>query len=226
MPIEDALFKMLESVTPITTTLSLSLPDALGYVLAEEITSPIFVPPFDNSAMDGYAVRLVDLSNTDTLPVAGKSFAGQPFEGDWPQGTCIRIMTGAKIPQDCDAVIMQEQTKVTENGVQFLADKIKPNQNIRPTGDDIQQGAQVLPKGARLTPRDIPMIASLGIAEVTVYRKPKVAFFSTGDELCSLGEPLGAGDIYDSNRYGIAALIENFGCEPLDLGIILIALKR
>ncbi|QIA65238.1 molybdopterin molybdotransferase MoeA [Vibrio astriarenae] len=220
MPIEDALFKMLESVTPITTTLSLSLPDALGYVLADEITSPIFVPPFDNSAMDGYAVRLADLSNTDTLPVAGKSFAGQPFEGDWPQGTCIRIMTGAKIPQDCDAVIMQEQTKVTENGVQFLADKIKPNQNIRPTGDDIKQGAQVLPKGARLTPRDIPMIASLGIAEVTVYRKPKVAFFSTGDELRSLGEPLGAGDIYDSNRYGIAALIENFGCEPFDLGII------
>ncbi|MDR9828061.1 molybdopterin molybdotransferase MoeA [Vibrio sp. FNV 38] len=220
MPIEDALSKMLESVTPIATKLSLPLPDALGYVLAEDISSPIFVPPFDNSAMDGYAVRIEDLVSTDTLPMVGKSFAGQPFEGDWPQGCCIRIMTGAKIPEGCNAVIMQEQTQDSDAGIQFLNREIKPNQNIRPTGDDIQQGAQVLAKGTRLTPRDIPMIASLGVAKVTVYRKPRVAFFSTGDELRPLGETLTEGEIYDSNRYGISALITNFGCEAIDLGII------
>ncbi|MEF1191208.1 molybdopterin-binding protein, partial [Vibrio parahaemolyticus] len=118
------------------------------------------------------------------------------------------------------AVIMQENTTVTEAGIQFNQKDVKPQNNIRPTGDDIKQGDIVLAKGARLTPRDIPMIASLGVSHVTVVRKPKVAFFSTGDELKPLGEPLEAGQIYDSNRYGIKPLIENFGCEAIDLGII------
>lgn len=220
MPIEEAMDKMLSQIKPIQTTLKLPLADALGYVLAEDVLSPIFVPPFDNSAMDGYAVRIADLSKNSTLPMAGKSFAGQPFEGDWPEGTCIRIMTGAKIPNGCDAVIMQEETEVTEHGILFKQTNVKPQNNIRPTGDDIKQGDMVLPKGAKLTPRDIPMIASLGVSHVTVVRKPKVAFFSTGDELRSLGEPLEDGQIYDSNRYGIKPLIENFGCEAIDLGII------
>ncbi|MEF1336424.1 molybdopterin molybdotransferase MoeA, partial [Vibrio rotiferianus] len=196
------------------------LADALGFVLAEDILSPIHVPPFDNSAMDGYAIRIQDLESSSVLPLAGKSFAGQPFEGEWPQGTCVRIMTGAKIPQGCDAVIMQENTEVTDAGIQFNQTDVKPQNNIRPTGDDIKQGDIVLAKGARLTPRDIPMIASLGVSHVTVVRKPKVAFFSTGDELKPLGESLDEGQIYDSNRYGIKPLIENFGCEAVDLGII------
>lgn len=220
MPIEEAMEKMLSPITPIQTTLQLPIADAIGYVLAEEIQSPIFVPPFDNSAMDGYAIRIADLANQQVMPVAGKSFAGQPFEGDWPQGTCVRIMTGAKIPLGCDAVIMQENTEVTDAGVQFNQIDVKPNNNIRPTGDDIKQGDVVLLKGARLTARDIPMIATLGISHVTVVRKPRVAFFSTGDELKPLGEPLIEGQIYDSNRYGIKPLIENFGCEAIDLGII------
>ncbi|MGL6262286.1 molybdopterin molybdotransferase MoeA [Vibrio sp. WXL210] len=220
MPIEEAVTKMLDAVTPISTTLSLPLPQALGYVLAEDILSPIFVPPFANSAMDGYAIRIADLNDTDTLPMAGKSFAGQPFEGEWPKGSCVRIMTGGEIPAGCDAVVMQEQTQVTEQGIVFTTQDIRAQQNIRPVGEDIAKGAIVLSKGARLTPRDIPMIASLGIAEVKVLRKPKVAFFSTGDELRALGEPLEPGQIYDSNRYGLAALIEKFGCEPLDLGVV------
>ncbi|MCG9685000.1 molybdopterin molybdotransferase MoeA [Vibrio sp. Isolate23] len=220
MPIEDAMKQMLSPIKPIQTTLQLPLAEAIGYVLAEDILSPIFVPPFDNSAMDGYAIRIADLNNNNVLPLAGKSFAGQPFEGKWPKGTCVRIMTGAQIPEGCDAVIMQENTEQTEQGVQFNQTDVKPKNNIRPTGDDIRKGDVVLPKGARLTARDIPMIATLGISHVTVVRKPRVAFFSTGDELKPLGEPLKAGQIYDSNRYGIKPLIENFGCEPIDLGII------
>lgn len=220
MPLEDAMKNMLSRIKPIQTTLQLPLAEAIGYVLAEDILSPIFVPPFDNSAMDGYAIRIADLSNNATMPVAGKSFAGQPFEGEWPQGSCVRIMTGAKIPDGCDAVIMQENTVVGEDGVTFTQTEVKPQNNIRPTGDDIRKGDIVLPKGSRLTSRDIPMIATLGISHVTVVRKPRVAFFSTGDELKPLGQPLAEGQIYDSNRYGIKPLIENFGCEPIDLGII------
>lgn len=220
MPLEDAMENMLSRIKPIQTTLRLPVAEALGFVLAEDILSPIFVPPFDNSAMDGYAIRIADLAQSTTLPMAGKSFAGQPFDGEWPVGTCIRIMTGAKIPEGCDAVIMQENTEVTENGIQFNQTDVKPQNNIRPTGDDINLGDLVLPQGARLTPRDIPMIATLGVSHVTVVRKPKVAFFSTGDELKPLGEPLEDGQIYDSNRYGIKPLIENFGCEAIDLGII------
>ncbi|EEX94129.1 molybdopterin biosynthesis protein MoeA [Vibrio orientalis CIP 102891 = ATCC 33934] len=220
MPIEDAMEKMLSPIKPIQATLQLPLAEAIGYVLAEDILSPIFVPPFDNSAMDGYALRLADLAQNNVMPLAGKSFAGQPFHGEWPQGTCIRIMTGAKIPEGCDAVIMQENTEVTDAGIQFNQTDVKPQNNIRPMGDDIAQGATVLAKGARLTSRDIPMIATLGISHVTVVRKPRVAFFSTGDELKPLGETLAEGQIYDSNRYGIKPLIENFGCEAIDLGII------
>lgn len=220
MPIEDAMDTMLARIKPIQVTLQLPLAEALSYVLAEDVLSPIFVPPFDNSAMDGYAIRLSDLAKNQILPLAGKSFAGAPFEGEWPANTCIRIMTGAKIPLGCDAVVMQENTDVTDAGIVFKQSDIKPQNNIRPTGDDIKQGDLVLAKGARLTPRDIPMIATLGISHITVFRKPRVAFFSTGDELKPLGESLTDGQIYDSNRYGIKPLIENFGCEAIDLGII------
>lgn len=220
MPIEDALNHMLSSIQPVEQSIELKLQDAIGFVLAEDLLSPINVPPFANSAMDGYAIRIADLECSSTLPLAGKSFAGQPFDGEWPEATCIRIMTGAKIPAGCDAVIMQEQTETTEQGILFTNTKIKHNNNIRPVGDDIEQGNVALAKGARLTARDLPMIASLGISHVKVLRKPKVAFFSTGDELKPLGQPLDEGQIYDSNRYGIRPLIENFGCEAIDLGII------
>lgn len=220
MPIKDAIERMLSLVSSPTNTQSLSLDQACGFVLAQDILSPINVPPFDNSAMDGYAVRRDDLQAGSALPLAGKSFAGQPFEQDWPTGTCVRIMTGAKIPSGCDAVIMQEDAEVTEQGILFHRGPVKEGENIRPTGDDISTGAVVLSAGVRLTPRDIPMIASLGISEVTVFHKPKVAYFSTGDELKPLGTPLEEGQIYDSNRYGLKILLDKFGCEGIDLGII------
>lgn len=221
MPIEDAMNKMLGSVSPLTRTQTMSIADACGFVLAEPIHSPIHVPPFHNSAMDGYAIRRADLSQNAIMPVSGKSFAGQPFVGHWDKGGCIRIMTGAEIPEGCDAVIMQENTQVLEDGtVEFLQTDVELNNNIRPIGEDIRQGDLVLESGHRLTPRDIPMIASLGIANVSVFEKPKVAFFSTGDELKTVGTKLEAGQIYDSNRYGIKELILNFGCDAIDLGII------
>ncbi len=222
IPVETALETLLSQVSPISSTSTLALADAIGFVLAEDICSPINVPPFANSAMDGYAVRISDLKQSLTLPLAGKSFAGTPFEGQWPEKTTIRIMTGAKIPEGCDAVIMQELTSDSEGNITFdltLAD-VKPQTNIRPIGDDVAQGQTVLAKGHRLTPRDIPLIASLGINDIPVVNKPKVAFFSTGDELKPLGQPLEDGQIYDSNRYGIKVLIERFGCEAIDLGII------
>lgn len=221
MPIDTAIEKMLESITPVSTVFDIPLENAMGHVLSQAITSPMNVPPFDNSAMDGYAVRMADLTQQTQLPLAGKSFAGVPFTGEWPQGTCIRIMTGAQIPVGCDAVIMQEQATAQGDLVDFTqALPLKPYQNIRPTGDDIQQGALVLPQGHRLTTRDIPLIATLGIPSVQVFSKPKVAFFSTGDELKPLGTELKAGEIYDSNRYGIKAMLEKFGCEAIDLGVI------
>ncbi|OEF23258.1 molybdopterin molybdotransferase MoeA [Vibrio rumoiensis] len=221
MPIDDALTKMLEVITPINHTTNKPLSDTVGYVLAQDLHSPINVPPFDNSAMDGYAVRIDDLSTTTTLTVVGKSFAGIPFSGDWPKGSCIRIMTGAKIPAGCDAVIMQEQATVNGEEVNFSqALPLRKHQNIRTLGEDIGQNDLVLPKGHRLTPRDIPMVATLGIPSLTVLNKPKVAFFSTGDELQPLGTELKDGEIYDSNRYGIKIMLEKFGCEAIDLGVI------
>ncbi len=220
MPINDAIEQMLSCVTEIKSTQSLELIEAMGFVVAEEVRSPINVPPFDNSAMDGYAVRRRDLENNTILPLAGQSFAGQPFEEEWPVGTCIRIMTGAKIPVGCDAVIMQEETTVLKEGVQFNNPRVKKDHNIRLSGNDIRKDAVVVAKGSKLTPRDIPLIASLGISHITVFNKPKVAFFSTGDELKPPGTPLEEGQIYDSNRYGIKVLLDKFGCETIDLGII------
>ncbi|WP_318458858.1 molybdopterin molybdotransferase MoeA [Photobacterium leiognathi] len=219
MPVETAINNILEQVSPLTKTSTVALADVMGLVLAQDILSPINVPPFANSAMDGYALRAEDLTNTDTLVLAGKSFAGIPFEGECQAGQCIRIMTGAEMPAGTDTVIMQEETAVDGDNITFNI-KPKANDNVRPIGDDVSLGETVLVTGTRLTAREMPLLASLGIAQVEAFHRPKVAFFSTGDELRPVGETLEAGQIYDSNRYGIRALLEKFGCEVLDLGII------
>ncbi|KPA52134.1 molybdenum cofactor biosynthesis protein MoaA [Photobacterium leiognathi subsp. mandapamensis] len=219
MPVETAINNILEQVSPLTKTSTVALADAMGLVLAQDILSPINVPPFANSAMDGYALRAEDLTSTDTLVLAGKSFAGIPFEGECQAGQCIRIMTGAEMPAGTDTVIMQEETAVDGDNITFNI-KPKANDNVRPIGDDVSLGETVLVTGTRLTAREMPLLASLGIAQVEAFHRPKVAFFSTGDELRPVGETLEAGQIYDSNRYGIRALLEKFGCEVLDLGII------
>ncbi|CAM3831925.1 Molybdopterin molybdenumtransferase [Vibrio aerogenes CECT 7868] len=220
LPVEDAIQLMLSSVSPVNRIQTLPLQAALGFVLSDSVYSPCDVPPFNNSAMDGYAVRRSDLDISDTLSLCGKAYAGRPYEGHWPSGTCIRIMTGAPVPEACDAVIMQEKTEVIGDKIRFLTTQVKPQANIRPKGDDMQAGQEIFPAGTKLTVRHLPVLASLGICEVRVFEKPKVAFFSTGDELCPPGHPLKAGQIYDSNRYAIRPMLERFGCEAIDLGIM------
>lgn len=219
LPLSDALQGMLEQLACCCDSEQLPLPEALGRVLASDIASPLAVPPFDNSAMDGYAVRLEDLASGTPLIMAGKAFAGQPYQGEWPAGHCVRIMTGAPVPAGTDAVVMQEETQADGDRITFLAQP-EPGQNIRRAGSDIGKGACVLPAGTRLTPREMPLLASLGVATVAVRRPLKVAIFSTGDELKPVGTPLAHGDIYDSNRYGVRAMLARMGCDCLDLGII------
>ncbi|MFB2872580.1 molybdopterin molybdotransferase MoeA [Aeromonas jandaei] len=219
LPLSDALQGMLEQLACCCDSEQLPLPQALGRILASDIASPLAVPPFDNSAMDGYAVRLADLAAGIPLIMAGKAFAGQPYQGEWPAGHCVRIMTGAPVPAGTDAVVMQEETQADGDRITFLAQP-EPGQNIRRAGSDIGKGACVLQAGTRLTPREMPLLASLGIATVPVRRPLKVAIFSTGDELKPVGTPLAHGDIYDSNRYGVRAMLARLGCDCLDLGII------
>ncbi|MGF1725010.1 molybdopterin molybdotransferase MoeA [Photobacterium nomapromontoriensis] len=219
MPVDAAIDKILDQVKPLDIVSTVPLSDAMGLVLAEDICSPINVPPFANSAMDGYALRSTDLEATDTLQMAGKSFAGIPFDGTCQSGQCIRIMTGAQMPAGTDTVIMQEETEVNGNSIRFTT-KAPHGDNVRPIGDDVCQGDVVVAKGNRITAREMPLLASLGIAALPVFKRPTVAFFSTGDELRPVGESLEAGQIYDSNRYGIRALLEKFGCDVMDLGII------
>ena len=219
MSLDTALNEMLSRVTPLTAQETLPLVQCFGRILASDVVSPLDVPGFDNSAMDGYAVRLADIASGQPLPVAGKSFAGQPYHGEWPAGTCIRIMTGAPVPEGCEAVVMQEQTEQTDNGVRFTVE-VRSGQNIRRRGEDISAGAVVFPAGTRLTTAELPVIASLGIAEVPVIRKVRVALFSTGDELQLPGQPLGDGQIYDTNRLAVHLMLEQLGCEVINLGII------
>ncbi|EFE93721.1 molybdopterin molybdotransferase MoeA [Serratia odorifera] len=217
--LEQALDTMLGQVVPLDETESIALNDACGRITATPVISPIDVPPFANSAMDGYAVRISELNANAPLPIAGKAFAGAPFNDAWPANSCIRIMTGAPIPAGTEAVIMQEQAEVSEAGVRFNA-VVHAGQNVRLAGEDIQQGASVLPAGVRLGAAQLPLLASLGISELRVMRKLKVAVFSTGDELQPVGQPLQDGQIYDTNRFAVRLMLEQMGCEVIDLGII------
>ncbi|BDH46566.1 molybdopterin molybdenumtransferase MoeA [Salmonella enterica subsp. enterica serovar Choleraesuis] len=217
--LDTALSEMLNRITPVTETETVSLLAARGRITAEAIRSPIDVPGFDNSAMDGYALRLADIASGEVLPVAGKAFAGQPYTGEWPQGSCIRIMTGAQIPEGCDAVVMQEETEQAGDGVRLTA-QVKAGQNIRRRGEDLRREETVLEKGQKLSSAELPLLASLGIGEVTVLRRLRVALFSTGDELQLPGKSLAAGQIYDTNRLAVHLMLEQLGCEVINLGII------
>ena len=221
MPVEKAREHIRAFLSPVTTVERLNIRATLGRVLAENVISPVNVPQHDNSAMDGYAVRFADLK-TDaetTLTIVGASFAGKPFQGTLETFQAVRIMTGAVIPAGADSVVQQERAKASADQVSVMP-LPKKGTNTRSAGEDLRAGEAALRRGQPIRPAEIGMMASLGIGEVAVYRKLRVAFFSTGDELVAVGTPLGPGQIYDSNRYTIYGLLVRLGCEVLDMGVI------
>jgi len=200
-----------------------SLFDALDRVLAEDVISPIDVPAFDNSAMDGYAfsgAALASAGETVELNVAGAAFAGQPFTAQPADGQCVRIMTGALMPPGCDTVIQQELVTREGDSIRFTAAAVRAGQNRRLSGEDLARGKPALRAGRIVRASDLGLLASLGIADVAVKKRVVVAFFSTGNELRSVGEPLTPGSLYDSNRYTLFAMLRRLGIETVDLGIV------
>lgn len=221
IPVQDAINAMLSQVSPLADTESVDILQAVDRVLTEDIISALNVPGFDNSAMDGYAFRAEDVSLEQPLELVGSALAGQAFDGEVAAGQCVRITTGAVLPAGADTVIMQEQVEVNVDLQQVRLTKlVKVGDNIRRAGEDIAKQQQVLPAGKRLTPADIGLLASLGIAQVIVRRKLKVAILSTGDELTPPGQPLTEGHIYDSNRYVMHAMLQRLGVDIIDLGLL------
>lgn len=219
--VDEARQAILRRLTPITGRERVAVHNALDRVLAADVIAPCNVPANDNSAMDGYAVRAMDLAATGatSLTIAGTAYAGQPWHGTLDAGAAIRIMTGAAIPAGADSVVVQEVT--TSDGARVtIPEGQRAGQNIRRAGEDLAQGASALRAGKRCGPAELGLIASLGIAEVAVFRRLRVAFFSTGDELASIGQPLAAGQVYDSNRYTLKGALTRLGCELLDMGVV------
>jgi molybdopterin molybdotransferase len=208
-------------VTPITVNEKVAVRAGLGRVLGAEIVSTMNVPAHDNSAMDGWAVRGEDLapSGDTRLREVGASFAGRAFAGRVGKGECVRVMTGGIMPAGTDTVVIQEVVRV-EGGSVFVPPGQARGQNMRFAGEDLAIGKPVLRAGQVLRPAELGLIASLGIAEILVRRRPRVAFFSTGDELASVGQPLREGQVYDSNRYTLYGMLTRLGCEVVDMGVV------
>jgi molybdopterin molybdotransferase len=211
----------MELAHPVGGWVEADLRAALGRVLAQAVISGLDVPPHTNSAMDGYALRASDLhpGAEARLQVIGKSYAGAPFSGAVGPGEAVRIMTGALLPEGADTVVMQELVERSGDTVR-VAGSHPQGDNVRHAGEDMKRGEQVLGPGRRLQAADLGLLASLGIARVRVTRALRVAYFSTGDELRSVGEPLEKGQIYDSNRYTLHGMLAQPGIEALDLGVV------
>lgn len=221
MPVVSAKKFIRNYLEPVSAKECLPLRQSLGRVLAEDILSPCNVPNHDNSAMDGYAFNADDLqaSGETCLNIIGTAFAGKAFDGRVGKGECVRIMTGAVMPAGADTVVIQERVSAAGNNITFT-DNPKRGMNMRYAGEDLKTGQVVLPAGHLMRPAGLGLIASLGIGEVRVYRKLRVAFFSTGDELASIGQPLEAGQVYDSNRYTLYGMLARLGVEIIDMGVV------
>ncbi len=220
--VAEALRRIEDRITPVVACERLPIRECLDRVNNEAVKSPHSVPPAPNSAMDGFAVAIDSLpaDSITELEEIGTAYAGKPFEGECKHGQCVRIMTGALIPAGTDAVVMQEQAQVTEAGRIRIDGDHRVGENIRLAGEDVRQGDTVIEAGARLSPADLGVLASLGIAQLQVKRKPVVAFFSTGDELMPVGEPLQPGKIYDSNRYSLHGMLSRMAVDIIDLGVV------
>lgn len=219
LSVDEALERLLAGAMPVADVETASTLDACGRVLAEAQHSTMNVPSLDNSAMDGYAVRVADMSgDKPRLKIAQRIFAGS-VGNKLESGTAARIFTGAPIPEGADAIVIQEDT--TAEGEQVIFNrKPAPGEWIRRVGQDIREGSQILPAGIRLRPQDTGLAASVGIASVKLRRRVKVGLFFTGDELAMPGEPLKPGRIYNSARFTLPGLARQLGCEVVDYGIV------
>ena len=221
--VQDAQRIIHDFVQPVRAVEMVALRAALGRVLARDLVSPINVPAHDNSAMDGYALRGGDLpaEGTVTLKVVGVAYAGKPLDITPGPGECVRIMTGGVMPSACDSVLPQEFAEsTTDDTVTLRAGAIRAGDNRRLAGEDLKAGSAALKTGRVIRPADLGLCASLGFAEIPVQRRLRVAFFSTGDELRSIGETLDEGCVYDSNRYTIYGMLQRLGCEIIDMGVV------
>jgi molybdopterin molybdotransferase len=221
MRTDEAIERITGGLAPAVETERVALTQALGRILAEDTTSPMDVPPHNNSAVDGYGVFFDDLhaDKPTRLPISGRAAAGHPLEGTAHPGAAIRIFTGAPMPEGPDTVLMQEHCE-TEGEILIVPPGIRRGANYRRAGEDVAAGEVVMRQGRRLRPQEVGLIASLGHTDVAVYQPLKVALFSTGDEVVEPGRELPPGSIYDANRYIIASLLRDLGCEVTDLGIL------
>ncbi|NLH82743.1 MAG: molybdopterin molybdotransferase MoeA, partial [Phyllobacteriaceae bacterium] len=222
MRIEEALAHVAAHVPPVAETERVTISQADGRVLAAAMRAPMALPAFDNSAVDGYAVAFDALAadGASVLPIVGRIAAGHGAGHAATAGAAVRIFTGAPMPVGCDTVFMQEDTTLLDDGRVSLPKGLKRGANTRPRGEDVEEGAEVLAAGRRLDPRDVALLAALGVAEIEVRRRPRVAVFSTGDEILEPGVPLAPAHLYDSNRFALMAMLRRAGCEVTDLGIL------
>ena len=222
LPVAKAQAFIAQLVQPVEAIEKVAIRASLGRVLARDVVSSIDVPAHDNSAMDGYAVRGGDLATDQPtrLQLAGTGLAGQQYSGPVPQRSCVRIMTGAVMPAGLDTVVPQEFVTVDAAQIVVPAGVVRAGDNRRLAGEDLARGEVSLRAGRIIRPADLGLLASLGHGEVSVRRRLRVAFFSTGDELRSIGEPLDQGCVYDSNRYTLYGMLQRLGVELLDLGVV------